>query len=143
MMKEGSGGRVSVSKVSVESGKSQLHVRAEVQPIANFDQTKIIEHYRTLRELQHERLAALNMGEEMKRKLFGFSEGYYLTNDLAPRSLVVEDHPLRGKIVQTAEKYEQCLARKKKEEEIRSERLPAHSLSNIHSGKRADFDSDL
>lgn len=130
--------------MSVSSGKSPLsHVHAELDPIANFDHAKIIEHYRRMRECQHERLAAINMGEDMKRKLFGFSEGYYLTNEHAGRKLVIEDHPLRGKVVQTAEKYEQRLIIKQKEKEIRSARFPEHSVSNVHSENRADFDSDL
>jgi hypothetical protein len=38
----------------------------------------------------------------MKRKLFGFSEGYYLTNRTDPHNLVIEDHPLKGKIIQSS-----------------------------------------
>lgn len=39
------------------------------------------------------------MSEDLKKKLFGFSEGYYVTNEVDPKNLVVENHPLKGRII--------------------------------------------
>lgn len=73
------------------------------------------------------------MNEEMKRKLFGFSEGYYLVNRADPNNLVIEDHPLKGKIIQSSEKYEQYLIQKTKEKHIRSN----HNNSSVNSSSSA------
>jgi hypothetical protein len=54
-----------------------------------------------LREWQHEQLADCNLSEELKRKLFGFSAEYYLTNPHDPYKLVIENHPLKGKTIMT------------------------------------------
>lgn len=79
----------------------------------------------------------------MKRKLFGFSEGYYLTNEVDARNLIVEDHPLKGKIIQTKEKYELYAQRKQKEKDIKANTLSVNTLSKVHTEQRANFSSDL
>lgn len=114
-----------------------------VESIAGFDQAKIVEHYRRLRDYQHEKLASINMSEDMKRKLFGFSEGYYLTNEVDPQNLIVEDHPLKGKIIQTREKYEQYALQKQKEKDIRANTISLNTVSKVHTERRANFSSDL
>lgn len=78
----------------------------------------------------------------MKRKLFGFSEVNYLTNEVKAADLFIENHPLRGRILQTREKYEQYLIQKKKEKDIRSDRS-LNSISKIYTENKADFSSDL
>lgn len=83
------------------------------------------------------------MSEDMKRKLFGFSEGYYLTNEADPHNLIVEDHPLRGKLIQTREKYEQQRQQKQKEKDIRAKTVSLNTLSKVHTERQADFSSDL
>lgn len=49
------------SRLSVASGKTKLSHDAPIENISNFDQAKIIEHYRNLREAQQEQLAGINM----------------------------------------------------------------------------------
>lgn len=124
--------KAQVSAVSHMSGESKLQAELRMENIAGMEQARIIERYRK-RENQQELLAALNMKEDMKRKLFGFSEGYYLTNDLSASDLIVEDHPLKGKVIFTRKKYEHYLSEKEKEEEIRSDRLSRNPISPINS----------
>jgi len=49
------------------------------------------------------------MSDDLKRKLFGFSSGYYLTNKRDNKDLIIENHPMKGRIVMTKEKYENHL----------------------------------
>ena len=39
------------------------------------------------------------MSATLKQKLFGFSEDTLLSNDYNPEELVVENHPIKGKII--------------------------------------------
>lgn len=41
------------------------------------------------------------MSEDLKRKLFGFSAGYYLTNKKNNKDLVIENHPIKGRIIKS------------------------------------------
>ena len=61
-------------------------------------------------------LATANLSEDLKRLLFGFSESHYIP-ELAEDAddLVIENHPLRGKIIMTKEKYEQYRVQKQRE----------------------------
>jgi hypothetical protein len=44
----------------------------------HFEKNKLIDYYRKMRESQHAALGTINMSEDLKKKLFGFSEGYYV-----------------------------------------------------------------
>jgi hypothetical protein len=46
------------------------------------------------------------MNEELKKKLFGFSQEHYVTNNCDPRKLIIENHPMKGRIIMTKDKYE-------------------------------------
>lgn len=51
-------------------------------------------------------LAKINMSEALKKELFGFDEEYYCTNSNDGISLIIENHPLKGKSIMTRERYE-------------------------------------
>jgi hypothetical protein len=53
--------------------KSKLGSELTGERNGNFDEGRIIEHYRRLKESQHHTLSTLNLSEELKRRLFGFS----------------------------------------------------------------------
>jgi hypothetical protein len=78
-----------------------LRHRIKIENVSKFDEYKIVEHYVRLREAQQEKLANINLSEELKRKLFGFSDGYYLTNLHDPYRLVMLNHPLKGRAIMT------------------------------------------
>jgi hypothetical protein len=82
------------------------------------------------------------MKEDMKRKLFGFSEGYYLINEINPQNLIVEDHPIKGKIIQTQEKYSQYKLQKEKEKDLKLNGLSNNTVSKIDTEKKHNFSSD-
>lgn len=82
-----------------------LHPHIKTDVVSKFDEYKIVEHYVRLREWQQERLATCNLSEELKRKLFGFSEGYYFTNAHDPYRLLLENHPLKGRTLMTEERH--------------------------------------
>lgn len=84
---------------------SHLRPHLHVESVSKFDQYRIVEHYVRLRESQQEKLANINLSEELKRKLFGFSEGFYLTNHHDPYKLVIENHPLKGRTIMTEDRY--------------------------------------
>jgi len=69
-----------------------------------------------MKETQYHHLATLNMSEELKKKLFGFSDGYYVTNEVDPANLIVLNHPMQGRLIMTKQKYrhgELCEHRKR------------------------------
>jgi len=45
------------------------------------------------------------MSEILKKKLFGFSDGYYVTNTVDPADIVVVNHPIKGRVIMKKKIY--------------------------------------
>lgn len=130
------------SEHSRASLKSKLGSEAGGEREGNFDEGRIIEHYRRLKERQHHTLSTLNLSEELKRSLFGFSEGYYLTNEVDPASCVILNHPMQGRILMSRHRYNHQQFVEHRKREVNRHEDPDHSVSRLFSGE-AGLSSDL
>jgi hypothetical protein len=78
----------------------------EEEPGFVFDAGRIIDHYREFRDTQHQQLASTNISDDFKRLLFGFSESHYLPRNEESHELIIQNHPLKGRILMSKLKYE-------------------------------------
>lgn len=71
------------------------------------EEASILARYHRLQKQHYDQLAEANMSDELKRKLFGFSSVSFLINERNPKDLVLENHPLKGRIIMTKTKFEE------------------------------------
>jgi hypothetical protein len=86
-------------KRSFPSENSKFSVMSQPETALVFDAAKIIHRFREFKEVQHEQLAGINLPEELKVHLFGFSPSHYLLNRTNLSDLIIENHPLDGRII--------------------------------------------
>ncbi len=86
-------------KHSFPSENSKFSVMSQPETALVFDAAKIMQRFKEFKEAQHEQLAAINLPEELKVHLFGFSPNHYLINRVNLADLIIENHPLDGRII--------------------------------------------
>ena len=91
-----------ITPLTSTQGKKSIK---SIEDVTTFDTGRIIDHYHTLKEQQHQQLARINLSEELKRELFGFSNSAYIP-PINHDQLVIENHPIKGRTIMSTEKYE-------------------------------------